>query len=314
MKLKKLGKQLRKINNLYSQIEEEQDISSLELDLLKEYTREFYKKLNQLEDKVSEPDSLEEIEEIDDQVLETNEITDQAAEEPEPKQATNYKYKIGEISDQSIKKKKKNIAEKVAKEKSNDSIKLPLEPDDFLNMEVSDLKEANIQKKEIEEKPEKKNDFEEEVFIPNIELDIEEATVEVEEKLEQNKEDKIKTVEKEASHTQPAPQASIKNPVYDELFEMAEITDLSDKLSNAPIDDIRSSMGLNERVLTINELFAGNAMAFDKVVKKLNGLNSFSEARAFLSEEVVPNFGWNEENKIKKAKVFLKLINRRYQS
>ena len=95
---------------------------------------------------------------------------------------------------------------------------------------------------------------------------------------------------------------------------MEEGNDLSDKLSNAPIEDIRSSMGLNERVLTINELFGGNAMAFDKTVKALNQMDDFEDAKVFLSREIVPKYEWHEEGKLKKAKIFLKLVSRRYNS
>lgn len=116
----------------------------------------------------------------------------------------------------------------------------------------------------------------------------------------------------------PAPVAassrpSKSTPRYDELFEIEEGKELSDKLSQLPISDLKKSMGLNEKILTINELFDGNNKAFDEVLSHLNSFASFNQARTYLSDQVVPKFKWNEKDRLKKAKVFMKLVRRRYK-
>lgn len=43
--------------------------------------------------------------------------------------------------------------------------------------------------------------------------------------------------------------------------------DLSEKLESTPITNIQKSMGLNERILTQNELFGGEKSSFDTAVQ-----------------------------------------------
>ena len=102
------------------------------------------------------------------------------------------------------------------------------------------------------------------------------------------------------------------NSDNDELFELEKSNDLSDRLSKVPISNIKMAMGINERFLIINELFKGKSSAFDQVVEKLNGLKSMEEARSFLEQGTIKDFEWNSEQKMKKAKRFIKLAHRLY--
>ena len=54
------------------------------------------------------------------------------------------------------------------------------------------------------------------------------------------------------------------------LFEEIAGKELSDRLSNAPVADLTKAFGLNDRLLTQNELFGGNKSAFDETIKDLN--------------------------------------------
>ncbi len=100
---------------------------------------------------------------------------------------------------------------------------------------------------------------------------------------------------------------------HDPLFEMPEAKELSDRLASAPIKDLTKAMGLNEKILTINELFGGDHRSFDDTIKYLNTLNSFDDAKAYLSDNVAERFGWGDKSKKKKAQIFIKLIKRRYK-
>jgi len=321
MKLKKVTKILKKINSLVDQMQNEEEISQLELDLLKEYTRDFYQKLNQLgESKYVTSASDENAEEkTSGGTLEAGSIPEQQAINPK------YKYKIGQISDDSLKKEAKNLAEKVAKEQADETEEESSDeaPIGQVDIPTSDIPADLADKEEetpvettspIPEKTKQSDDLD----IPALELEIEDeeapapptAPEEKAKKTEESVREATPVTEREPKAT-PKPQVPNK---YNELFELEEGYDLSDKLSNAPIKDIRSSMGLNERVLTINELFGGNAMAFDKTVKALNQMNNFEDAKAFLSKEIVPQYEWHEEGKLKKAKIFLKLVSRRYNA
>ena len=111
----------------------------------------------------------------------------------------------------------------------------------------------------------------------------------------------------------PAPTFQVSgNEEVLELFEVKRATDLSEKLSSSPLSDLLKAMGLNERILTVNELFGGDAGEFKKVMKDLNKLASFDEAKQYLAANVVEKYGWTKPNKKSKAKILIKTIRRRY--
>lgn len=124
-------------------------------------------------------------------------------------------------------------------------------------------------------------------------------------------------VEKEPDLVFEKPTMTVKekvgfNGAYDELFTFDESGELSDKLAQSPISNIKKSMGINERYLTINELFDGKAKVFEETVDHLDSLNNFDEARTFLEEDTITKFGWDQPAKVKKTKRFLKLVRSRY--
>lgn len=102
------------------------------------------------------------------------------------------------------------------------------------------------------------------------------------------------------------------NPELDELFHFEEIGDLTNRFGQSPVTDLSRSMGINERILTINELFDGNQLAFNECVSRLNVLSSYEQAVAFLSDNAASQYAWAMPQKKHKAQNFLKLIKRRY--
>ena len=97
-----------------------------------------------------------------------------------------------------------------------------------------------------------------------------------------------------------------------ELFDIKQGTELSDILSFSPIKDLRKSMGVNERIFTINELFNGDQQLFDEVVQHLNGLKDFPAASDYLIKKVAVVNHWEAKDKKKKADHFVRLVYRRY--
>ena len=69
---------------------------------------------------------------------------------------------------------------------------------------------------------------------------------------------------------------------HEELFEIKEATDLSERLSQSPIKDLNKAMGINERILTTNELFDGNGDAMKDALSTINRLSNFNEAKDYL--------------------------------
>jgi hypothetical protein len=102
------------------------------------------------------------------------------------------------------------------------------------------------------------------------------------------------------------------NPAVAAIFDIEETNDLSGKLSARPIADLTKSMGLNEKIFTVKELFGNENDVFAKTMDTLNGFKSFEEAKSYLVSNVADKYDWASDGKIKKAQTFIKLVKRRY--
>lgn len=100
--------------------------------------------------------------------------------------------------------------------------------------------------------------------------------------------------------------------LYPELFDHLEVNDVYSKLELKSLTDIKLGMGLNEKILTQNELFNGDKNAFDDIVLKLNQCSDFNSAKLFLCESVIPKYNWTNPTKEKTVDAFIKLVKRRH--
>ncbi len=96
-----------------------------------------------------------------------------------------------------------------------------------------------------------------------------------------------------------------------ELFEEKLKKELSDKLGEMPIDDIRKAMGLNEKIIFLNDLFDSNQHEFDTAVNTLNSVGNYEAAKNHLAL-LASRFDWS--SKEKQAKPFIRLVKRRYNN
>lgn len=96
------------------------------------------------------------------------------------------------------------------------------------------------------------------------------------------------------------------------IFKHDGGTELSDKLGNLPIKDLTKSMGINERMFTIKELFGGNQERFKSVMQAINTLSGYDEAKEYLLSGVATELHWDSEDNYKKADKFVKLVQRRF--
>lgn len=167
------------------------------------------------------------------------------------------------------------------------------------------------------------SDTEEEYEIVEDEEVLENETIEeeiveealVEEKVEEVSEQEImpKTAASEEIEKEtPAPVVEVSSPELDAIFETTDGDDLSDRLSTMPIKDLTKSMGINEKIFTIKELFGDDQAAFNNMMEALNGLSSFEEAKKVLINSVAIKYDWSAEKKVKKAEHFVRLVRRRY--
>ncbi len=144
--------------------------------------------------------------------------------------------------------------------------------------------------------------------------------------VEEPEEEEEEEVEEEEVFTPPPPpppkkkekEKKIETPEQEEeeelenLFEHHQARELSEKLSELPIQDLGKAMGLNEKIFTINELFNGDQEAFKQTIQALNSLPSFEEAKNFLVREVAVRYNGAHQDKKNKAKNFIKIVRRRY--
>lgn len=116
----------------------------------------------------------------------------------------------------------------------------------------------------------------------------------------------------EVAPVAPTPKP-VSNSDHDVLFEHKEAKELSERLSQAPIKDLKKALGLNDKILIINELFGGDHHTFDTSMHYLNGFASFEEAKVYMSENLADKFNWSAKSRKKRAQDFIKLVRRRYK-
>jgi hypothetical protein len=124
-----------------------------------------------------------------------------------------------------------------------------------------------------------------------------------------------------SSHTLVDPKREIAEQVIDLpeidekvklLFAESKSSELSDKLRNRPLQDINAGLGLNERILMVNNLFQGKHDVFRESISKLNTLGSFAEAKKYLLKHLINPMDWTNENRVESAASFIHLVRRRY--
>jgi hypothetical protein len=102
-------------------------------------------------------------------------------------------------------------------------------------------------------------------------------------------------------------------PEAEALFEEKQAKELSDKLAELPIADLRRAIALNDRLLLTRELFASDGQAFETAINSLNGFTQFDDAKMYLLENCVIRYGWLDKKRVEAAKNFIKLVRRRYK-
>ncbi len=109
--------------------------------------------------------------------------------------------------------------------------------------------------------------------------------------------------------SKPAPSA---DPEVETLFEQEQARELADKLGSSPVDDLTTAFSINDRQIYINELFGRDQQVFTMTLQQLNSMDSFSEAREFLSRHIARKYRWTDKGKKNSAKAFIKTIRRKY--
>ena len=100
-------------------------------------------------------------------------------------------------------------------------------------------------------------------------------------------------------------------PSLNEKFSgMQNKQSLSDKLKLTPIKDLKSAIGLNQKVTFINVLFKGSDKDFKNAISAINNFGHFSEAKTYISTNLLPKYNWDEQNET--VSEFMQLVQRRF--
>lgn len=110
----------------------------------------------------------------------------------------------------------------------------------------------------------------------------------------------------------PTPSFPAISPEAEALFEQKQVKELSEKLSELPIPDLRKAVSLNDKLLLTRELFGGDNQAFDTAIETLNSFQHMEQAKSYLLDRCVMRYRWTEKKRAETAKNFIKLVRRRY--
>jgi hypothetical protein len=92
---------------------------------------------------------------------------------------------------------------------------------------------------------------------------------------------------------------------------LKEVTrELSAKLSDSPVKDLRKAIGVNDRFLFISELFRGDEAMYERSIKTINSFTIWPEAEYWIRRELKIKIGWADSNET--VQQFDQLIKRRF--
>ena len=86
--------------------------------------------------------------------------------------------------------------------------------------------------------------------------------------------------------------------------------ELSEKLTEAPIKDLKKAIGVNDRFLFINELFRGDEAMYERSIKTIQNFSILAEAEFWIKRELKIKIGWHDSHPV--VKQFDHLIRRRF--
>ncbi len=86
--------------------------------------------------------------------------------------------------------------------------------------------------------------------------------------------------------------------------------ELSEKLTDTPIKDLRKAIGVNDRYVFVNELFRGDEAMYERSIKTIQNFSIYAEAEYWIKRELKVKIGWLDSHPV--VKQFDQLIKRRF--
>lgn len=161
-----------------------------------------------------------------------------------------------------------------------DSIPMEIENEEDLGIRNEELGMGNV--KDDEEFIE---DNYEEVPEENSDNDAEEEIEEIEEKIEEDFEEGTEDVIEEDSGIRTYIKTIEAEPqTLGDKLEQKEDNSLAARLQRKPVTDLMMAIGINDKFLLLNELFAGSMEKYNKSIRALNSFSTLFGARTYMSE------------------------------
>ena len=157
---------------------------------------------------------------------------------------------------------------------------------------------------EIEDNEDKKDKAEQPVgathVLPVVEDDVENDGDDDDEEDWEDEDDEMFRVEQEDKE---------ENEDKMDKEEKIEDNSLAARLQRTPITDIRMAMGINDKVMIINDLFMGSVERYNKSIDALNEFPTLSGAKVYMSELQI-ELQWDVESQA--YKMLNDLVERRF--
>jgi hypothetical protein len=92
--------------------------------------------------------------------------------------------------------------------------------------------------------------------------------------------------------------------------QQPEKKEVSAKLTDTPVKDLRKAVGINDRYLFISELFRGDETMYERSIKTINNFTIFQEAYYWMERELKLKLAWDQEKH--STQLFYQLVRRRF--
>ena len=100
-------------------------------------------------------------------------------------------------------------------------------------------------------------------------------------------------------------------PSLNEVLKVPNI-ELSEKLTETAIRDLKKAIGINERFLYISELFRGDEVMYERSIKTINSFSIWPEAEYWIRRELKTKLGWKDDEPT--VQQFDQLVKRRFSA
>jgi hypothetical protein len=95
---------------------------------------------------------------------------------------------------------------------------------------------------------------------------------------------------KEVNDTVPSEKTSLNDSLKSSASEV------SSKLTELPVKDLKKAIGVNDRFLYLNELFRGDEAMYERSIKTINSFSIFPEAEYWIRRELKTKLGWKDSD------------------